>query len=436
VGYPKGYPSLLFIFFTLFGKSFATIFWLNVVASSLTAISVFLIAFLLCRHKATSYFASFIYAVFPLSIYYSQFSSEMICSVFFLSLAAIFTLVALELKTSGSLCLALASLVLAVSFRLENAVLVAAFLITCLLFFKKKDLPKFAIPFTIALLLSLALIGFFLQAPHSFGFAESRANDPHCKSTECSVRKFFPDARPSLFTLDFFTLNLSTLLRAFIDERFFPLLVLFFLPFSLGYCWRNNRKVILLLLWVLGFFIGFSLYWATWNVGYTLYMLQLTTPLSVLAAFGIFFLYDTFYRLLPISNVRTKVLLCVFLMALFLFPFAVRMFAKSDIYFKKEGCFFDELEKSKQFIGTSCIAVDAVDLDLRTPSNRVFEYFFYDAQVVSEPVCEQYTYFYLKDVFFRPIHNNPLLNFFGENCALKKVKSFHYFDLFEVKCVT
>jgi hypothetical protein len=432
VGYPKGYPSLLFISFILFGKSFNTIFWLNVVASSLTAISVFFITFLICKHKITSYFASLVYVAFPLSIHYSQISSEMICSVFFLSVATIFALVALELKTTNSLALAFTALVLAASFRLENLVLVAAFTLTCLFFFKRKDLSKFFIPISIALLLSLALIGFFLRAPYSFGFIESNVNDPLCQSTECFIRKFFPNARPSFFTLDFFTLNLSTLLSFLMDENFFPLLILFFLPFSLGYCWRNNRKAILLLLWVLGFFMGFSLYWATWFVGYELYMLQLTVPLSALAALGASFLYETSNKL-PIPTHKGKFFSLVIFAILLSFLF-FRMFTHTDVHVKKEKCFFDELYSANKFIANECIAVDNIYLDLRTPAKRVFEYFFYGKRIVSEPECKHYIYFKLKDNFTKPIDKHPLMSFFKEKCQPTKLKSNSYFELFRVVC--
>lgn len=431
ISYPKGYASLLWVVFILSGKSFATIFWLNVLASALTAILVFFITYVLSRHKTTAYLASLFYATFPLSIHFTQHSTEMIVSVFLLSLAALFILISLERTNTLTLALSFSSIVLAISFRLENILLLGCFIVACFIFLKKSDMRKIVISAAIGFILSLSLIGFFIRAPQSFGFNEAAVHDPLCRAAECFIRKFFPNAKPGLITLDFFALNLSTLLNFFINESFFPLAILIFLPFAVGFWLKHNNKTVFFFLWLLGFFLGFSLFWATWFVGYKLYMLQLTIPLSVLAALGVKFLYDFVTQKTSFKK-NTKHLRLVFIVLLALL--FLRMFIYSDVYVKKSECFFDELNKAKAFVGDDCIAVDDVDLDIKTPAKRIFKYFFPKNRVTTEPECKQFTYFKLKDRFFIPIEKNPLMEFFAQRCEFNRVYNSGYFEAFKVYC--
>jgi len=159
-------------------------------------------------------------------------------------------------------------------------------------------------------------------------------------------------------------------------------------------------------------------------------MLQLTVPLSVLSALGLNFFYTAMHKRIfkPRANIAGAIL--VFLLLFFFF----RMFTHTNVYVEKQPCFFDELGKARKLIGNNCIAVDNVNLDLRTPAKRVFEYFFYGKRVVSEPECNRYLYFSLKDVFFKPVREHPLMSFFRKNCVLKSLGDNRYFELYRAVC--
>jgi len=113
IGRPKGYPFILSIAFFLFGKSIFTITSLNLFLSVLTIFVVFLLAHTVTKNEHYSLFASLIFSLMPLNIFYSMYCSQRVAALFFVSLAFLLFFIAVGNRKKETLVLAILAMLVA-----------------------------------------------------------------------------------------------------------------------------------------------------------------------------------------------------------------------------------------------------------------------------------------------------------------------------------
>jgi len=132
--HPPGYPFLAVIYNVLLGFNSLSAAYISGILSSLSVVLVFLASYLLFKKEEVGLFSSMIFALTPLSLYFSQVSEPRSVSIFFVCWALIVYLVAL--KEDSLKLWFLVSLVTSYSIyiRQENYVILLLFLLGFFLF--------------------------------------------------------------------------------------------------------------------------------------------------------------------------------------------------------------------------------------------------------------------------------------------------------------
>ena len=154
-----GWPFILTIAFGIFGISNWVALYASTVLGALTIFNVFLLTFIITKHKSASLISALLFSFFPAHIRWSASAESIVPSLFFITLTLFFCFLYYTNKTKSLLWLSLISMAFAIQFRPENVVYPVLFLFGCILFdkkfFKKIDI-KFVLPFLVLLLLSFA----------------------------------------------------------------------------------------------------------------------------------------------------------------------------------------------------------------------------------------------------------------------------------------
>ncbi|NIO20629.1 MAG: hypothetical protein GTN76_07795 [Candidatus Aenigmarchaeota archaeon] len=327
--HPKGYSFLIATGFFLFGSNYNTIFYLNLVFSSLTIFIVFLLAYILFKRDDVALFSSMIYSLFPMSVIYAKFNISEITSVFFVTLTILVFLISLRLEKRGVYLLSFLLLVFSLHVRTDNSIFVPLFIIGFILYRDKLKIEKLKIPLVIFLIFMIPVSYYYITGDDIYG----PVRDPHYEE------------RPYTFSLSYLIPNIQYHLSSNLAHpSFYPTILYFFLLFSLLFVLKE-RNLIFPISWIILFFLFYGLYWATLYTSPQVYQLTLQPSIAILMGYGIFKAKDLIEWITENKSslripyvVRTTGVFAVLILILFLFYSGTNVFA-----FEKHDCLIDDI---------------------------------------------------------------------------------------------
>ncbi|MGM5481917.1 MAG: ArnT family glycosyltransferase [Nanobdellota archaeon] len=131
---PIGWPFILSIIFSVTGISNIVALKASFVLGVLTIPAVFLFVNTLIKNQKISLLASFIFAMFPKHIFWSNTAETNVASLFFITITLYFSTLYYKYKHKNLLWLSLISLSFIIHFRAENILFIFYFLIGVVLF--------------------------------------------------------------------------------------------------------------------------------------------------------------------------------------------------------------------------------------------------------------------------------------------------------------
>ncbi len=131
---PVGFPYLISILYMIFGINTLPVLVFSGVLSSLTTILVFLICYLLFKKEEVGLYASLVYALIPLNIFFSGTGFTRIISLFFVGCTILVYLVTIKKNNLRLWMLFVLFLSFSIYIRQENYVLIPLFVLGLFLF--------------------------------------------------------------------------------------------------------------------------------------------------------------------------------------------------------------------------------------------------------------------------------------------------------------
>jgi hypothetical protein len=178
--HPDGYSFILMMLFSVFGNNYGGILILSALITSLTAFAVFLITYYIFRSEGAALLAALVFSLLPNNIMYTQGLVPQVPSLLFVSLSFLFLMISIDTNKTRAYSLSLATLIIAVSMRIENIMFTVLFVIGFLAFRKQTDTRKLRWPLMLFIFLMLQFSYFYIYADNLFGaesFLEFRGPD-------------------------------------------------------------------------------------------------------------------------------------------------------------------------------------------------------------------------------------------------------------------
>ncbi len=298
---PPGSSFLAALVYMAFGINSIPVLILFGILSSLTVIIVFLLCHLLFRNEYVGLYSSLIFSVIPLNIIFSGTGCERILSVFFISLAVLFYLIAIRNNDLKSWVLFALSLSFSIYMRQENYVLLLMFIAGFLLFRYDilRNLRKLLVAGAVFMLFQIHVMYWTVFSPvaqviHPLGLP--------VMSHMCMIR-----AAPYI----------AWFLTGFVPfGKLMPYNYLASFFFFAGICIsvyyvlsgkRSHYGLFFVFLWFLIFFMAYSSYCMNFMEGlshdpdgsYMRYCIQFSVPYSILTGYAIYLLHGILRKRIP-----------------------------------------------------------------------------------------------------------------------------------------
>ncbi|MGM5481916.1 MAG: ArnT family glycosyltransferase [Nanobdellota archaeon] len=287
---PIGWPSVLSIIFSVTGISNIVALKASFVLGVLTIPAVFLFVNNLIKNQKISLLASFIFAMFPKHIFWSNTAETNVASLFFIIITLYFSTLFYKNKKNKLLYLALTSLSLTTFFRGENILLIIPFLLGIFLFIKKKLIHFKKEKLAYLLYFVLSLPNYIITI---YWYSSAPDLDPLKEGMIFSVfAKYFK----YIFYEQFFRTETMFL--------YFILLLLGAIGLYFILC-HNIRKGIFLSAFVIFFYLFNSIICKT-NInlgGISRFSLIFMPFIATLAAYGSFYIYKNIKKKLPVKSI-------------------------------------------------------------------------------------------------------------------------------------
>lgn len=270
--HPKAYSLLLAFVFLFFGSNFNTIFYLNVILSSLTIFIVFLLAYVMFKREDVALFSVMIYSLFPSSIIYAKLNASEVTSVFFFTLTVLMYIISLKHEKRALYVLSFLLLTFTINVRTDNSILIPVFITGIVLNRDRIMFHKLRMPLIIFLAFMIPSSQYYLSGDDIFG-PEGHVNY---------------EERPNTFSLSYLIPNVQFHINNNLSQSgFYPTILYIFLFFSLLYILKEHN-IVLLVSWIISFFLLYGLWWDTIYTAPTLYQLTLQPAMAILMGYGIF----------------------------------------------------------------------------------------------------------------------------------------------------
>lgn len=425
---PMGYPILLFLTFLISGASYASAIIFNVALSSLTIILVFLITYLITKNEYAGTFSALFLALFPMSVFFSQFGSTQTTSAFFVSLSVLFLLISLETRTLKMFLLTFVSLAFASNLRLENFMIFFSLFLICYavhFHFDRKELKKLIIPIIVFLVLSSYTIDFIINGHRAFKISPEIASEYY---SEIFSEKYLPDNLVYTFG------NLS-------EPSYYPVFLYFFIFASLISI-RRFPKLIVPLLWVILTLLFFGRFFGLKFASVHLYFIPLYPAFSILYGIGmvsiLVFFVNKSKKLkskgLKRIIVPVKIFLLVLMFLITLYPNIVIL---KDTRYGDEMCYTKDVYAAGDML-EGCVLVEKPGEVKGFNLKNVVEFILPEKNIVEDvEMC--------KDGYFLKIYDERFEIIFGpekgieeyvrDNCKLYNVtENLKAVDIYKIEC--
>lgn len=447
IGHPRGYSFLLAVIFLLFEANYANIVAYNILISSFTSVMVFLITYLISKNEYISLLSALTFSFLPTSIFFSQYCSAEISSVFFLGLTSVIFLISLDVKKTRMMTLALLLLVFSITMRLENTMFIPLFLLGYIPFLKKNEFKKLIIPVSIFFIFMLQLTGPYILSPYRFGYIRADT-DPSLMppgSQRGEIEWVFDEQfpwieKPDSFSLLYLPLNLKVNAENLNDNRNYPTFLFLFIFISI-FGIRRYPKVIIPVLWILIFFLFYGTYWASWITSGELYQLLLLIPLSVLVSMGVLVLYQNFqkffskfrkYRFMELRFMKWQWWQWIFIIFI-IFYFVFSISSTGILKPKSMECLTKDIEYVSPLLEkNSCILLTSYSNSLLKNPTEMIKYIIQDKKLEQDPVnCEGMKTYYLK---IKSMPDIPGSLERLEDCDLTQIMELETILIYDLKC--
>lgn len=304
---PNGWPFIIAGAFKFFGANISTAYDLELLIGAMSIVSVFLLASSLTQRKRLNLVAIFIFSMIPeLFIWSSTPANPDLPFMMFATLTTFFFLVFIKRRTNATLALAMFSLVLTIYVKVEALLLIPIFIIAFFVMdgeqvnttFKKK-LKALANGAAIdKTALYLLVIFLFLLIPEIYAMlatAQERmlAAAPFILANAHIFSPGYLIKNLPINTSFFFGLVSKYPIIFIANVTIFAIIGTLCLALQKRYR-KNFSSLILLLCLFLGFFLFYAFYFtgSVLSGGSVRFMLVTYPAISILAAFGVFGLWD------------------------------------------------------------------------------------------------------------------------------------------------
>jgi len=312
---PAGFPFIISLFYIIFGINTLPVLVFSAVLGSLSVILAFLICYLLFKKEEIALYASLIFALIPLDIFFSGTGLIRVISMFFIGFTVLVYLIALR-KNNLSLWM-LFSLFLSFSIyiRQENYILIPLFFLGLFLFkynIKNKDnIKKLLIPAVVFVIFQLHVF-YWTIFVMAYVFAHPLGLPLFSLNCLGEITPYFLNFLLGLsghFIPSYYSLAATVLFITGI--AFIP--IFFFIK-------RNySTESSFIFLWFILFFVVYGSYCIIFVEGFPYgqvrYMLQLNIPYSILAGYAFYIIRKEVKR---INKQASSALIPIFIILLLL----------------------------------------------------------------------------------------------------------------------
>jgi hypothetical protein len=335
---PKGYPFLLSVAFLIFGSNFDTLIVFNLLISSLSIISVFLLTYVLFKREDMALFSSAIFSLSTFGVFFSGTGTDRVAAVFFVILSFLIFFIALEKNSQRMFVMSALLLTFTSWIRMEYIIFFLVFLFFLL---KNKHRIKY---YNRIILVSVLLV--FPPIFHYF----------------MDIREWTMPA----FSITYLFINLPKLLSiAFLikTNSFIETLILsgFFSSFVLVGLIKtpeNKNLFFPVLLALISFILYGSFYTTLTMAENSEYFLIAEMSLAILAGYGLFYLNQFFVGYLKTRiHINSIPLILAIISIIFIYYLFLSTTFYKDGYVKK--CSIDLIRNSITVIDEDvCVLVD------------------------------------------------------------------------------
>ncbi|MBI2134852.1 glycosyltransferase family 39 protein [Candidatus Woesearchaeota archaeon] len=350
--YPKsiGWPFILSVSFLLFGTSNWVAIYASIFLGSLTVFSLFFLAYIITKSQNVSLVSSLVFSLFAAHIRWSAAAESNIASLFFITLALFFCFLYYRKRTMPLLWLSVISLAFVSQIRPENWIFPLLFLFGLFLFDKKsiKFNHKFLLPWLVLLV---------LIAPDSLNVLDAKL------STNWVASDTEGKLQGKNFGLDNLYGNSINYGKYIFNDKFQPLL--FTLLFIAGFFYlfkkeKNGALFLLswfLLLWFVYFFSWFQTLGGNTDISAkTRFFMGFYPVTSMLAAYGILFISDSFAN--EKKRINIKSIIFIFMTVLLVILFIPYSFQASSLYSNSAQKLESIIpEKAEKDIPNNCLII-------------------------------------------------------------------------------
>ena len=269
--HPKAYSLLLAIGF-LFDQNYSTVYYFNLIISSLTIFLVFLLAYVIFKREDVALFSSLIYSLLPISILYAKLNASEVTAVFFFVMTVIIYLISIDLNKKNLYFLFFLLVVFSLQTRTDTSTFFLLFIGGFILNRKKIRMHELRIPLTLFIIFMIPASYYYIVGDSIYGPQSS---------------PYFHSNRTSTVSLSYIIPNIQyDLSNNLIVPTFYPTILYIFLLFSFFFVLKE-RGVLYLILLAAGFLLFYGLWWATIYTDPMLYQLALQPTLAILMGYGI-----------------------------------------------------------------------------------------------------------------------------------------------------
>ena len=312
---PAGFPFMISLFYIIFGINTLPVLILSAVLGSLSVILVFLICYLLFKRDEIALYASLVYALIPLDIFFSGTGFTRVISMFFIGCSVLVYLIALRKNNLSSWILFTLFLSFSIYIRQENYILIPLFFLGLFLFkynIKNKDnIKKLLISAVIFVILQLHVF-YWTNFVMAYVFAHPLGLPLFSLTCLGEITPYFLNFLLGLsghFIPSYYSLAATVLF--IIGIAFIP--IFFFIKKN------HTTESSFVFLWFILFFLIYGSYCMIFVEGYipgmARYMLQFHIPYSILAGYAFYVIRSKVKR---INKQASLALIPIFIILLLL----------------------------------------------------------------------------------------------------------------------
>ena len=312
--YPGGYPVLLALMFSVFGISEAGALVFSVCLSALSAVLIFLLAYVMFRSERIALSSALLLSLVPVLIIFSSTTTPNATSLFFILLSMFFSVVFMRKRSFSLLALSCASLVFTSYIRHENTILLFSAIPLALLYYSGRyeelfDVRKGLFFLLLALLMSPLLV--VLQV---------NLSSPYWWSPDLVglVGKSAPDIVQQIIarTISFVPKHASFWFGASYHPLLFSVLFLAGCAFGLA---KHRHQTLLLLSWFSLFFFFLIVFWPPFSYTDVRHAVIAYVPFVLLCSLGVEWLLEVSGRKRPVlASAALAVFIFILLATFFL----------------------------------------------------------------------------------------------------------------------